>query len=76
MLYERLWSACRRAGLCRMRWHDCRHGFASQLVIAGTPLRRVQEWLGHSAEQGALPRAVDIPNYAPMIGLIVALSTY
>ncbi|HLK39244.1 MAG TPA: site-specific integrase, partial [Polyangiaceae bacterium] len=48
MLHERLWVACRRAGLRRIRWHDCRHSFASQLVIAGTPLRQVQEWLGHS----------------------------
>jgi integrase len=41
-------GGCRRAGLRRIRWHDCRHSFASQLVIAGTPLRQVQEWLGHS----------------------------
>lgn len=47
-LHDRLWRACRRAGLRRIRWHDARHSFASQLVMAGTPLRQVQEWLGHS----------------------------
>jgi integrase len=47
-LHERLWGSCRRAGLRRIPWHDCRHSFASQLVMAGTPLRQVQDWLGHS----------------------------
>jgi site-specific recombinase XerD len=47
-LHERLWGACRRAGLRKIRWHDCRHSFASQLMIAGIPIRQVQEWLGHS----------------------------
>jgi len=47
-LHERLWSACRRAGLREIRWHDLRHTFASQLVSAGVPLRQVQDWLGHS----------------------------
>jgi site-specific recombinase XerD len=47
-LHERLWSACRRAGLREIRWHDLRHSFACQLVSAGVPLRQVQDWLGHS----------------------------
>jgi integrase len=47
-LHERLWGACRRAGLREVRWHDLQHTFASQLVSAGVPLRQVQDWLGHS----------------------------
>lgn len=47
-LHERIWGACRRAGLRKIRWHDLRHSFASQLASAGVPLRQVQEWLGHS----------------------------
>ena len=41
--------ACKRAGLRVIRRHDTRHSFASQLVMAGVPLPRVQEWLGHSS---------------------------
>ncbi len=51
MLHERLWGACRRAGLRRIKWHETRHSYASQLVMLGTPLRQVQEWLGHSTIQ-------------------------
>jgi integrase len=47
-LHERLWGASRRAGLRKIRWHDLRHSFASQLASAAVPLRQVQEWLGHS----------------------------
>ena len=38
----------RVAGLPSMRVHDMRHSFASQLVMAGVPLRAVQELLGHA----------------------------
>jgi len=74
-LHERLWGACRRAGLREIRWHDLRHSFASQLVMANVPLRQVQDWLGHSTMamtmryshlapgQGAsLIRALESPN--------------
>ena len=47
-LHEPLWGACRRAGLRKVRWHDLRHSFASNLVSAGVPVRQVQEWMGHS----------------------------
>ena len=48
-LHEVIWRTCRRAGLRKMRWHDLRHSFCSQLVAAGVPLRQVQAWLGHSS---------------------------
>jgi integrase len=47
-LHERLWGTARRAGLREIRWHDLRHSFASQLVIAGVPIVQVQQWLGHT----------------------------
>jgi len=42
------WRATEAAGLERIRIHDLRHSFASQLVIAGEPLLAVQQLLGHA----------------------------
>jgi integrase len=45
---HRLQVILERAGLPRQRFHDLRHGAASLHVAAGTPMRQVQELLGHS----------------------------
>ncbi len=42
-------GACKRAGLSGFRPHDCRHTFASWLVMAGAPLRTVADLLGHKS---------------------------
>jgi site-specific recombinase XerD len=43
------WEAARlRAGIEDLRWHDCRHSFATKLGWAGATLQVIQHALGHS----------------------------
>jgi integrase len=54
--------AQRKAGLRRVTWHDLRHSFASQAMIAGVQIRQVQEWLGHTTIQMTMRYAHLAPN--------------
>ena len=62
-------------GLRQLRWHDLRHSFASQLASRGVPLRRIQEWLGHSTIHVTMRYAHLAPSGDP--GLLANLdATY
>lgn len=51
-----------RSGLPVVRFHDLRHSFASQLVLAGVPMRGVQELLGHAHMQTTMRYAHLSPD--------------
>jgi hypothetical protein len=37
-----------RAGLRELTFHELRHTFGTQMAAVGTPLRAIQEWMGHA----------------------------
>lgn len=47
-LNRKLVSACKRASIKEITCHSLRHTFASQLAMAGAPLKAIQELLGHA----------------------------
>jgi integrase len=47
-LSRRFKKACVDAGVRPVRFHDLRHTFATRLAASGTPIRTIQEFLGHA----------------------------
>lgn len=45
---KRFKKACEDAGVRPVRFHDLRHTFATRLAAKGTPMRTIQEFLGHA----------------------------
>ena len=45
---KRFVRALDRAGVRRIRFHELRHTFGTQMAAAGAPLRAIQEWMGHA----------------------------
>jgi integrase len=45
---KRFKAACVDADVRPVRFHDLRHTFATRLAASGTPIRTIQEFLGHA----------------------------
>jgi integrase len=65
-------QACRDAGVPVVRFHDLRHTFGTHMAAAGTPLRIIQEMMGHAdakttqiySHYAPSPHEVDMVNKA------------
>ena len=57
-------AACRRAGIKDFRFHDLRHTFASQLIMAGVDITTVKALLGHKTLTMTLRYSHLAPSHA------------
>lgn len=55
-------EAAQRAGLPRVRFHDLRHTYGTAMAAAGTPMRMLQEWMGHRSHATTLVYAAYAPD--------------
>lgn len=56
-------TACRKAGIRDFHFHDCRHTFASQLVMNGVDITTVSKLLGHATLTMTLRYAHLAPDH-------------
>jgi integrase len=63
---------CKKAGVPRIRFHDLRHTFASHLAMAGLPIPKLQQLMGHSSIEMTMRYSHLSPD--AMVGVTEVLS--